>query len=78
MDTISDAAELWLRMTVDEFACELANHAIQSSHACKYPSSREATLAMLRQTYLKGRSDAIDPRPDFDADVQRAGIKELA
>lgn len=63
----SPAAELYFDLLIDDYACELANQAIQSE-AARYPSSREAMRAMVREAYQKG-TEAIAP-PDFDADVQ--------
>jgi hypothetical protein len=71
MDRISDAAELWLRLLVEEFMCEIANHDIGAKHACKYESGTEARMAMLRLAYLRGREDALAQPTDFDADVAR-------
>lgn len=80
IDAISPAAEAWLRLHEAEFSCELANHAIHSEHVT-YPSSREATLAMLRGAYLKGVTDrdrALNP-PDFEQDVaQIQAVNEAA
>ena len=70
-DVLSPAAGLWLRLLEEDFFLELSNHAIGSRHATKYESSAEATMAMLRLAYLKGRSDATAQPADFDADVAR-------
>lgn len=66
---ISDAAELWLRLLHEDFIGELANHAIFSPHV-RYPSSGDATRAMLRLAYLRGQHDAITPMKDFEADLR--------
>jgi hypothetical protein len=72
MDYISDGTEAYLREVQRQFACELANLAIQSPHA-RFPSTGEATLAMLRRVYLKGRDDALRPTTShgFDEDLAR-------
>ena len=70
-DALSDAAEIWLRLLEEDFFLELANQAIGAKHATKYESSSEATMAMLRLAYLKGRSDATAQPADFDADMAR-------
>lgn len=73
-ERISDGAELFLRSLEQEMWCEIANREIGASGASyKYPSRQDAVLAMLRQAYLRGREDVIDPfeKRDFDADVQR-------
>ena len=70
-DAISDAAEIWLRLLEEDFFLELANQAIGAKHATKYESSSEATMAMLRLAYLKGREDATAQPADFDADMAR-------
>lgn len=61
-------AELWLDMLRAHFACELANHSIDSEHII-YESSSEATMAMLRQAYTRGAQDATKTPADFEADV---------
>ena len=78
MEKISAAAELWLRMTEDEFWLIVANidNCIHSDNAARaqtfgYASATDARLAMLRLAYLKGKEDASSERPDFDADVKR-------
>lgn len=70
MDIITDGAETWLRLLARDFSCELSNHAI-GSESIEYPSSAEATRAMLRLAYLRGRHDALTPPADFDADVAK-------
>ena len=69
-NTLSPAVELWLKLLADRFWCEIANHNIGAHHACQYASSDEANFAMLREAYLKGRSDVLEPPLDFDADVK--------
>ncbi len=64
MDTenvISDGAEAALRLIVEDFAIELANQGIGARHACRFEASAEASLAMVRLAYLRGRTDADKP-----------------
>lgn len=68
---ISAAAEISLRLLEEDFFLELANHAIGAKHATRFASSSEASMAMLRLAYLKGREDATAQPADFDADVAR-------
>jgi hypothetical protein len=70
MDQLSDAAEVFLSLLIEEYACELGNHAIHSTHACKHPSASAAMRAMLREAYQRGREDVIvKPIPDYEAAV---------
>ena len=71
MEHISTAAEISLRLLQEEFFLELANQSIGARHATKYASSDEATMAMLRLAYIKGRSDETARTTDFDAGVAR-------
>lgn len=76
MERLSDAAELWIRLTEDHFWVIIANlelHAqdgTTADHPSPYASASEARRAMLRLAYLKGQAD-LQPPADFDADVKR-------
>ena len=77
-DRISETAELWLRLTEQEFGLKIANieNCLYSNDSARartfgYASPAEARMAMLRLAYLKGREDALTAPPDFEADVKR-------
>lgn len=70
MEPLAEDIERWLAALEETFWCEIANHEIGSTHACRYPSATAARRDMIRQAYAQGLKDA-QPPSDFDADVQR-------